>query len=48
MANRMIELDVSNLADGGIWKNEAISNVRKYLEVAFKEEIEANQINIIA
>lgn len=35
-------------ADGGLWKNEAISNVRKYLEVAFKDEIEANQINIIA
>lgn len=35
-------------ADGGIWKNEAILNVRKYLEVAFKQEIEDSQINIIA
>ena len=35
-------------ADGGLWKNEAILNVRKYLEVAFKQEIEDSQINIIA
>ncbi|MEG2294316.1 MAG: hypothetical protein RR936_08180 [Carnobacterium sp.] len=35
-------------ADGGLWKNEAILNVRKYLEVAFKQEIEDGKINIIA
>lgn len=35
-------------ADGGLWKNEAILNVRKYLEVAFEEEIKNGQINIIA
>lgn len=35
-------------ADGGLWKNEAILNVRKYLEVSFKQEIEDGKINIIA
>lgn len=35
-------------ADGGLWKNEAILNIRKYFENAFEEEIKNNQINIIA
>ncbi|MGJ9460096.1 hypothetical protein [Oceanobacillus sp. CF4.6] len=35
-------------ADGGAWKNEAIRNVRKYLDSALEEEIEKGNITIIA
>lgn len=35
-------------ADGGAWRNQAITNVREYLENALAEEIENGRITIIA
>ncbi|GGJ61788.1 hypothetical protein [Virgibacillus salexigens] len=35
-------------ADGGAWKNEAIDNIKGYLEASLKDEIESNRITIIA
>lgn len=35
-------------ADGGLWKNEAMQNIKKYLEVELKEEIVKHNITIIA
>lgn len=35
-------------ADGGAWRNEAIANVRDYLNIQLTEEIEAERITIIA
>ncbi|WP_067725341.1 hypothetical protein [Oceanobacillus damuensis] len=35
-------------ADGGAWKNEAIENIKEYLSAALKEEIEKDDITIIA
>ncbi|WP_405100759.1 hypothetical protein [Oceanobacillus sp. FSL H7-0719] len=35
-------------ADGGVWRNEAIANVRDYLATALKTEIENGRITIIA
>ncbi|MBO0961971.1 hypothetical protein J1P26_19895 [Neobacillus sp. MM2021_6] len=35
-------------ADGGAWRNQAISNVREYLKVELVEEIESGKITIIA
>ncbi|MCM3396464.1 hypothetical protein M3638_01270 [Oceanobacillus profundus] len=35
-------------ADGGAWKNEAIDNIKKYLEAALVKEISSKHITIIA
>lgn len=35
-------------ADGGAWRNEAIANVRDYLNDALKEEVDSGRITIIA
>lgn len=35
-------------ADGGMWRNKAITNVRDYLAAELKEEIKSGQITIIA
>jgi hypothetical protein len=35
-------------ADGGAWRNQAISNVREYLKVELTDEIELGKITIIA
>ncbi|UFT98124.1 hypothetical protein KO561_13020 [Radiobacillus kanasensis] len=35
-------------ADGGVWRNAAISNVREYLKDELAEEIESKRITIIA
>ena len=35
-------------ADGGLWKNEAMQNIKKYLEVELKKEIVKHNITIIA
>ena len=35
-------------ADGGMWRNKAITNVRDYLAVELKDEIESKRITIIA
>lgn len=35
-------------ADGGAWRNEAIKNVRTYLEKELKEEVASGRITIIA
>lgn len=35
-------------ADGGIWRHEAIENVKEYLEGELSEEIEAKYLTIIA
>lgn len=35
-------------ADGGIWRNEAIDNVSKYLAKELKEEVASGRITIIA
>ena len=35
-------------ADGGAWRNQAIVNIREYLNYQLKEEIESNRITILA
>lgn len=35
-------------ADGGIWKNEAMYNIREYLEEELAEEIAQNYVTVIA
>jgi|SRR5690625_1495585 len=35
-------------ADGGVWKNEAIANIRKHLEASLKEQVNRKFITIIA
>lgn len=34
-------------ADGGIWRNEAIKNIRKYFEAELRDLIEDNSVVII-
>jgi hypothetical protein len=35
-------------ADGGAWKLEGMNNIKKYLEVQLKDEIEGGKLVIIA
>lgn len=35
-------------ADGGVWRNKAINNIKQYLEAAFEKEIKENNFIIIA
>lgn len=35
-------------ADGGVWRNVAINNIKNYLQEAFKEEIENDNFIVIA
>lgn len=35
-------------ADGGAWKNQAIQNIRYYLEASLEKEIESGKVTIIA
>jgi len=35
-------------ADGGAWKNKAMSTIQNFLQAALKEEVENGKINIIA
>ena len=35
-------------ADGGVWKNQAIENIREYLEASLEEEIQDDRIAIIS
>ena len=35
-------------ADGGAWRNEAITNIREYLKDELSEEIDSNRITILA
>ena len=35
-------------ADGGIWKNEAMENIKDYLEEKLSEEITTGYVTVIA
>ena len=35
-------------ADGGIWKNEAMENIKEYLEEKLSEEITTGYVTVIA
>lgn len=35
-------------ADGGAWRNQAITNIREYLKNELFEEIDSNRITILA
>ncbi|MEX1837974.1 hypothetical protein [Tetragenococcus halophilus] len=46
--SKEIELNLSKLADGGAWRNQAIVNIREYLKEELADEIKNGKIVLLA
>ncbi|WP_164509400.1 hypothetical protein [Companilactobacillus jidongensis] len=45
---KLINFDLTEIGDGGAWKNEAMNSVATYLEDNFAEEVESKHVVVIS